>query len=102
MGRMLERQALGSNTVISAGYDDARQLLELEFRGGRVYRYHDVPRGVFDWLLRTPGKGAYVSRMIANRYPYTALDDDADGAQAEPTGSLEAALRASLQEPPSD
>jgi len=96
---MLERRPLESKTVISAGYDERTHRLELEFAGGRVYRYREVPPGVFDWLLRTPSKGAYVARMIADRYPYEALPDGDGDAQVQP-GSLEDALRASLQPQP--
>lgn len=82
---------------MSAGYDGAGGVLELEFRGGRVYRYSGVPEGVYAWLLRTPNKGAYVQRMIADRYPYEAVagrQDPAGPSQAGP--SLLEALQASL------
>lgn len=96
----MERVPLESKAVASVGYDDGERVLEIEFASGRVYRYANVPRSVYDWLLKTPAKGAYVARMIANRYEYC----DVTPAPAD-VQDLDAALRASLdarREPPGD
>jgi hypothetical protein len=87
----MERSPLASRTVLSAGYDAERQVLELEFSSGRVYQYDGVPPATYDWLLRTSSKGGFVTRMINGRYPYR----DVTQAKSEPV-DLEAALRASL------
>jgi hypothetical protein len=93
----MERVALTSKALHSAGYDASRQVLEIEFASGRVYQYDDVPQSVFEWLLKTPSKGAYVARMVTDRYAYR----DVTPASPEATQDLDAALRASLR-PPSD
>lgn len=66
----MERSPLASSSVASAGYDAVTLVLEIEFTSGRIYQFEEVPRGVFDWLLRTPNKGSYVARMINNVYRY--------------------------------
>ncbi len=71
----MQRQPLESRAVVSAGYDADAQVLELEFRSGRVYRYENVPGSVYGWLLRTRNKGGFVSRMVSGRYPERALPD---------------------------
>jgi hypothetical protein len=76
----MERSPLASSSVASVGYDDATQVLEIEFRSGRIYQFTQVPRGVFDWLLRTPNKGSYVARMINGRYNYADVTPDPSGA----------------------
>ena len=86
------RTPLASTAIISAGYDPATQQLELEFRNGRVYRYSEVPQGVYDFLLRTPSKGGYVNRMIDGKYRH----EDVTPRPAEQ--DLEHALSASLRE----
>ena len=90
----MQRSKLESRAITSAGYDVSARILEIEFSSGRVYEYADVPESVYSWLLRTPHKGAYVSRMINGRYAHR------DISQApQPLGealSLEAALEASL------
>ena len=88
----MQRSKLESRALASAGYDPATQTLEIEFSSGRVYEYTDVPESVYAWLLRTPGKGAYVSRMINGRYEYR----DITVQKPQQTLPLEDALRASL------
>lgn len=84
----MERSPLASSSVASVGYDDATSVLEIEFKSGRIYQFEEVPRGVFDWLLRTPNKGSYVARMINGKYRYRDVTDgagpDAGAAEAEP------------------
>lgn len=45
-------------------------MLEIEFSSGRIYQFEGVPLSVYQWLLRTPSKGGFVTRMINSRYPY--------------------------------
>jgi hypothetical protein len=89
----MDRTPLRSSAVVSAGYDPETQTLELEFANGRIYRYEAVPQGTYDWLLRAPSKGAYVSRMINDRYAYHDVTPPSEAAQQD----LGEALRASLQ-----
>ena len=88
----MQRSKLESLAIVSAGYDPATHTLEIEFNSGRVYEYTDVPESVYAWLLRTPGKGAYVSRMINGHYVYRDITVQKP-QQALP---LEEALRLSL------
>ena len=86
----MQRTPLKSRAVISAGYDPTARLLELEFHNGRVYRYRDVPEGVYQFLLRTESKGGYVNRMIQDRYEFEEVSRNA------PEQDVLAALQASL------
>lgn len=90
----MERTPLESRAVRSAGYDPERQTLELEFATGRVYLFEGVPQSAYDWLLRTPSKGVFVSRLINGRYPYRDITQAPTDGAAEP--DLEEALRASV------
>jgi hypothetical protein len=94
----VERVPVESKALASVGYDSDLERLEIEFRTGRVYQYEDVPRSVFEWLLRIPGKGAFVTRVLEPKYhgrevtfPSTSTDLD-----------LEAQLLASLAKPKPD
>jgi hypothetical protein len=69
----MERVPLKSRAVVSAGYDSAARTLDIEFSSGRVYRFRDVPSTVYDWLLRVPNKGVYVTRTSPTRARTTAL-----------------------------
>lgn len=86
----MERVPLVSGALLSAGYEPASEELEIEFRGGRIYRYSEVPAGVYEFLLRTKNKGSYVNRMIHGRYPFREVTPE------PPEQDLLAALSASL------
>jgi hypothetical protein len=88
----MERTPLESRAVRSAGYDPERRTLELEFATGRVYLFEGVPQSAYDWLLRTPSKGVFVSRLINGRYPYRDITEP----EHKPEPDLEQALRASI------
>lgn len=75
---------------MSVGYSAEQQRLEVEFRGGRVYEYLDVPPSVHAWLMRVPNKSGFINRMLSPAYRFRAL------APEHTCGDLEAALRRSL------
>lgn len=90
----MQREKLTSSAVVSAGYDPNAQVLEVEFRGGRIYRYRDVPPGVFEFLRRSRSKGSYIHRMVDGHYPHEEIAPHA--AEID----LVAALRASIETEP--
>ena len=54
--------AVESRTLAAVAYDDAREVLQLEFRSRAVYRYFGVPAPVCEGLLSASSKGEYVQR----------------------------------------
>ncbi len=94
----MERITLASKTLHSAGYDPATQTLELEFRhSGRVYRYFEVPEGVFAWLQKVPGKTAYFNRTIRDVYRFRDVTPPPPGPNGGKAPPLLEQLRASLE-----
>lgn len=81
-----------SRAIRTVGYDPDARELEIEFHSGQVYVYAEVPQSVYDWLLRAPNKGIYVTRQITGRYPERALAHPV----ATAPDALEQALRDSL------
>jgi hypothetical protein len=69
----MNRMALDSRTVASAGYDDRSATMELEFVEGRIYRYFVVPRSVFDALLSADSVGRFFQEHIRDVYPYERI-----------------------------
>lgn len=88
----MQRQAVQSRAIRTVGYDAEALELEIEFHSGQVYVYAEVPQSVYDWLLRAPNKGIYVTRQITGRYPERALSRP----PATAPDALEQALRDSL------
>ena len=56
-------------------YDEAKQLLELEFRSRAVYRYFNIPASVHARLLNAAFKGAYFNEAIRGRYPFARVPE---------------------------
>jgi hypothetical protein len=59
-----------STTLATVAYDEARELLQLEFCSRAVYLYFGVPAAVHQALLDAPSKGRYFNRAIRGRFPY--------------------------------
>jgi hypothetical protein len=64
-----------STTLATVGYDEAQELLQLEFCSGVVYLYFGVPAAVYGELLDAPSKGRYFNGTIRGRYPYHQILD---------------------------
>jgi hypothetical protein len=64
---------LESATLVTVGYDEAQELLQLEFGNRAVYLYFGVPAAVYEALLGAPSKGRYFDRTIRGRYPYRQI-----------------------------
>jgi hypothetical protein len=62
-----------STTLAVVAYDEARELLQLEFRSRTVYRYFDVPARVHEDLLRAPSQGRYFNAEIRGRFRYARV-----------------------------
>jgi hypothetical protein len=65
----VQRASVDSSALVSVGYDEETQTLEIEFRNGRVFQYPGVPKSTYDWLLRAPHKGGLFNRLIRDRFP---------------------------------
>ena len=63
----MKRMSLHSASLKSAGYSGHSHVLELEFQDGHVYQYLEVPRSVFDHLLKAISKGIYFLEPIKGR-----------------------------------
>ncbi len=66
----MHRKHVSSSAISSVGYDPQTATLEVEFRGGRIYEYYDVPKKVYESLMAAPSKGQYLSRRIRDRFPF--------------------------------
>src|ERR1039457_3257109 len=60
-----------STSLATVAYDDAWELMQLEFCSRAVYQYFSVPAAVHAALLRAPSKGSYFNRGIRGRFPYS-------------------------------
>ena len=62
-----------SRTLATVAYDEARELLQLEFCSRAVYLYFSVPPTVYRALLSAPSKGRYFNQTIRGRFRYRPI-----------------------------
>jgi hypothetical protein len=59
---------LRSSNLHSVEYDPTTRSLTIQFHSGGIYRYAEVPSGVYEGLLRAYSAGRYFHQWIRNRY----------------------------------
>jgi len=69
----MKRVPVSSSNLVSVGYDESNQVLEIEFNGGRVYRYFDVPNQIHQELMDASSHGKYFHRNIEGNYRYNQI-----------------------------
>jgi hypothetical protein len=47
----MEREYVQSSMIKSFGFDSSSSTLEVEFKGGMIYQYFDVPEHEYDSLM---------------------------------------------------
>ena len=73
--------AVESTTLATVAYDQARELLQLEFRSRAIYQYFGVPAAVHEALLGAPSKGSYFNRFIRGRFGYSLASHGQGGVR---------------------
>lgn len=67
-------QIEGSSKISRADWENG--VLEIEFRGGAVYRYHDVPVGIFNELMASDSKGKFHGSNIHGAFEASKVTED--------------------------
>jgi len=62
------RRTVDSSVITSVGYDAKTNVLEVEFRTGRIYQYFLVPQSVYRELMRADSIGKYFNAEIRGSY----------------------------------
>lgn len=71
---MMDRQAVDSSHLVSVGYDEDTNTLEVEFKGGVVYQYEDVPEEVHKQLIHSSSVGGSFQVLVKDAgYRYTRV-----------------------------
>jgi hypothetical protein len=76
-----------STALVTVGYDETRELLQVEFGGRVIYHYFGVPAAVHRGLLAAPSKGCYFNQAIRGRFPFCLIAElraDAPDAECRP------------------
>lgn len=66
----MNRQHVQSSNLSSVGYDSGSKTLEIEFHGGGIYQYSNVPFEIYNSLLDASSKGKFHHRYIKYNFSY--------------------------------
>jgi hypothetical protein len=69
----MNRTPVSSSNLKSVGYDQGSNTLEIEFHGGRVYQYYNVPKRIYQGLMAASSHGKYHHRRIKDSYRYSRI-----------------------------
>lgn len=61
---MMNRIPVVSSNLRSVGYDETSGTLEVEFHGGRIYQYFDVPASIYHGLMAADSHGTYLDLCV--------------------------------------
>ncbi len=64
----MDRKYISSSMINSIGYDPETETLEIEFSGGAVWQYSDVPADVWDDFESSGSQGRFFHQNIKGQY----------------------------------
>lgn len=70
---MMERELVSSSNLASVGYDADSETLEVEFTGGSVYQYFNVPTFMHERMMAADSIGIFFNAEVRNAYPCEKL-----------------------------
>jgi hypothetical protein len=65
----MERAPVSSSNLVSVGYDEVSQTLEVEFMRGTIYRYFGVPKVLHESLIAASSVGKFFNANIRDVFP---------------------------------
>jgi non-canonical purine NTP pyrophosphatase (RdgB/HAM1 family) len=74
----VQRVPVDSSDIVSIGYDAKARVLEIEFGGGRIYQYTDVPPDVHERFMRADSFGAFFNSFVSGHFRYDRVNDSAE------------------------
>ena len=70
----MQRQQVKSSNVRSVGYDEMKQILEIEFISGAIYQYLNVPENIYIKLMTATSIGKAVHELLRGNYDFKTMD----------------------------
>ena len=67
----MEMKEVVSSNIHSVGYENG--ILQIQYRGGGIYNYFDVPKTLFEHLMKAESKGRFVNANINKKFKYEKL-----------------------------
>lgn len=67
------RSPVASTNIVSAGYDEPSETLEVEFSNGSVYQYYNIGTQLVESFMQASSKGQFLAVYIKNAYPFSRV-----------------------------
>lgn len=67
----IEMTPVKSSNIAAVGYKDGK--MQIQFKGGGLYSYNNVPVDVFERLKKAPSVGKFFHRNVKGVYPFIKL-----------------------------
>lgn len=61
------------HNIKSINYNSVKRTLQISFINGETYEHYNVPKIVYNELLKTCTPGYYIHCNIRNTYPYKKI-----------------------------
>jgi hypothetical protein len=68
-----------SSNIVAVGYDAKKKMLAIEFNGGVIYNYKDIPPQTYHKFMNAVSKGSYFHSHIRDIYKYEKVEKE-DGS----------------------
>lgn len=68
MSAPIAMTAVSSSSIQAYGYQAGTRTLVLTFKGGRSYRYADVPQSTVDGIREAKSTGTYVAKHVLGKF----------------------------------
>ena len=69
----MKRQSITSSNIAEVGYDENSRVLEVQFTGGIVYQYFDVPPQIYAEMMQAGSAGQYLNANIKGNFRYARV-----------------------------
>lgn len=70
----MERIKVESSNVVSIGYDEEKETLEVEFKGGSVYHYYHVDKDTHSEFMKDESHGRFLRKVIIPNFPCVQIE----------------------------
>lgn len=65
---MITHDTPNSSNIARLNYDDDKGMLMIEFRSGKMYRYHNVDYNTWNKLIEAPSTGQFFNSQIRGKF----------------------------------
>jgi hypothetical protein len=74
--KQIKMTTVMSSQIESVGYDEDDEILYIEFKKGTVYKYLDVPKSLYNQLIKNDSIGSFFTHNIKFSFEYEKLNNE--------------------------